>query len=302
MWLPDDEEKAEQVVDILLAYGADPTVRTKHEGKTAADYARERGLEAAAKKLESGVRVAPVQAPSPTLEKFHSLAKDLVVAFETGEPGAIQRLVNQFGGTADWEKIRQAVPYHLGHVPQSELPPGYFSLPHARLVVARQSGFDNWQQLVSVVGPGDEPSTGTRSAVPERFTPDIGPGMIQPIEMKAGLRVKLQDESHVTTTQVWDTLTCSRNGDFEQLRELVAAQPGLVLCDYNYMAPLHLAVREGHLAIVQYPRRAWRGEPQVRNVSLPRIARNAGARPGVRRDRAHHRIGIRERDARSEGG
>ena len=284
MWLPDDEEKAEQVVDVLLAHGADPTVRTKHEGKTAADYARERGLEAAARKLDSSVRVAPVPAPSPTLEKFQSLAKDLVVAFETGEPGAIRRLVDHFGGTADWERVREGVRYLLGRVPQSEVPSGYFSLPHARLVVARQSGFDNWQHLTSVLSPSAEVSADSRTALPEPFSPDFGPGMIQPIEMKAGLRVKLQDGSHVTTTQVWDTLMSSRNGDLEQLRELMAAQPGLVLCDYNYMAPLHLAVREGHLAIVQFL--IERGAANPKYVTYP----YRESLVTLARDREYHEI------------
>jgi ankyrin repeat protein len=51
-WLPNDEALAAEAVDLLLAHGADPTVKAK-DGRTAADRARERGLDAAAAKLEA---------------------------------------------------------------------------------------------------------------------------------------------------------------------------------------------------------------------------------------------------------
>ena len=43
MWLPDDEARAIEVTELLVRYGADPTVRNK-EGLTAADCAEKRGL------------------------------------------------------------------------------------------------------------------------------------------------------------------------------------------------------------------------------------------------------------------
>jgi uncharacterized protein len=52
-WLPDDETRAIEVVDMLLANGADPSVKLK-DGSTAADYARKRGLEDVARRLDSG--------------------------------------------------------------------------------------------------------------------------------------------------------------------------------------------------------------------------------------------------------
>jgi ankyrin repeat protein len=50
MWLPDDEARALQVVELLLAHGADPAVRSS-EGLTAAEYAARRGLDAVAARL-----------------------------------------------------------------------------------------------------------------------------------------------------------------------------------------------------------------------------------------------------------
>jgi len=52
MWLPDDEAQAMEVAKLLLASGADPTIRNK-EGMTAADCAEKRGLYAAAELLRS---------------------------------------------------------------------------------------------------------------------------------------------------------------------------------------------------------------------------------------------------------
>jgi ankyrin repeat protein len=49
-WLPDDDAKALEVVELFLAAGADPAVRSR-EGQTAADWARKRGMADIARKL-----------------------------------------------------------------------------------------------------------------------------------------------------------------------------------------------------------------------------------------------------------
>ena len=51
-WLPDDEAKALDIIDVFLSYGADPAARSKN-GTTAADWARKRGMAAVAHKLET---------------------------------------------------------------------------------------------------------------------------------------------------------------------------------------------------------------------------------------------------------
>jgi hypothetical protein len=43
MWLPDDEARALEAVELLLAHGADPSAKTK-EGMTAAQYGSKRAL------------------------------------------------------------------------------------------------------------------------------------------------------------------------------------------------------------------------------------------------------------------
>jgi ankyrin repeat protein len=49
-WLPDDEGKAMQIAELLLEAGADPSTKNK-EGRTAADWARRRGMRDVAARL-----------------------------------------------------------------------------------------------------------------------------------------------------------------------------------------------------------------------------------------------------------
>jgi ankyrin repeat protein len=55
-WLPDDDARAEEVIDALLEAGADPSVRSK-DGTTAADAASRRGLSVAVARLARPRRV-----------------------------------------------------------------------------------------------------------------------------------------------------------------------------------------------------------------------------------------------------
>jgi len=50
MWLPDDEDKAREIVELFLAHGADPAIARK-DGKTAGDLARARGMDEIAERL-----------------------------------------------------------------------------------------------------------------------------------------------------------------------------------------------------------------------------------------------------------
>jgi uncharacterized protein len=54
-WLPDDEERALVLADLLIAAGADPAAKNG-SGRTAADWARRRGMFAVARRLESARR------------------------------------------------------------------------------------------------------------------------------------------------------------------------------------------------------------------------------------------------------
>lgn len=55
-----------------------------------------------------------------------------------------------------------------------------------------------------------------------------------------------------TTTKVWDILVASRNGDLEAIKNMVGECPELIYAQYNYAPLIHLAVREGHIDLVNY--------------------------------------------------
>jgi len=74
--------------------------------------------------------------------------------------------------------------------------------------------------------------------------------MIQPVEMRKTLPMELHGGARATTTDVWNMLTASRDGDLDRVNQLCSIQPALSTCQYNYTPPLHFAVREGHLPLV----------------------------------------------------
>ena len=76
--------------------------------------------------------------------------------------------------------------------------------------------------------------------------------MIQLAEMKETRPIEIHDGVVSTTTDVWNMLTASRDGDPDRVKDLAQRCPALLTCQYDYTAPLHLAVREGHLDVVRY--------------------------------------------------
>jgi hypothetical protein len=76
--------------------------------------------------------------------------------------------------------------------------------------------------------------------------------MIQPFEMKETRPMELHDGVVSTTTDVWNILAASRDGDLGRVQELAQRCPALLTCQYDYTTPLHFAVCNGHLALVRY--------------------------------------------------
>jgi uncharacterized protein len=76
--------------------------------------------------------------------------------------------------------------------------------------------------------------------------------MIQPLEMKETLPMELHDGVVSTTTDVWNMLVASRDGDLVRAQELANRCPALLTCQYDYTTPLHFAVCKGHFALVRY--------------------------------------------------
>jgi uncharacterized protein len=75
--------------------------------------------------------------------------------------------------------------------------------------------------------------------------------MIQPVEMRSTLPMTLHGGASSTTTEVWEMLSATREGDLDGMTQLIARQPELSTCQFNYTPPLHFAVREGHLPLVR---------------------------------------------------
>src|SRR5712675_1611277 len=76
--------------------------------------------------------------------------------------------------------------------------------------------------------------------------------MIRPLELKESKPIKLPSGEFSTTDDAWSMLMAARDGDLDRVKELAAVCPGLVRYEYNYTPPMHFAVREGHLEIVQF--------------------------------------------------
>jgi ankyrin repeat protein len=76
--------------------------------------------------------------------------------------------------------------------------------------------------------------------------------MIQPIELKSELPMSISNNVVSTTTEVWNILVASRNGDLAAIKEMVEECPELIYAQYNYTPPIHFAIREGHLELVKY--------------------------------------------------
>jgi hypothetical protein len=146
-----------EIVELLLAHGADPAVRNAHGG-TAADWALKRGMRDVARRL--GVFGRPEQPrakTSPDLKDYEQVAQNLVFAFETGQPAAMQQLMTHFGGTITWEALRKEIRKRLEAL-GPDRPDGYFALPHAQLLIARSAGFDSWDALVAAHEPAGSSS------------------------------------------------------------------------------------------------------------------------------------------------
>jgi ankyrin repeat protein len=83
-----------------------------------------------------------------------------------------------------------------------------------------------------------------------------------------------------TTQKVWAVLCAAHAGDVARVKELVSDCPGLIYAQYNYTPPIHFAVREGHVALVEYLLNAGAYDPDYRfypfRESLESVAEDRG--------------------------
>jgi ankyrin repeat protein len=75
---------------------------------------------------------------------------------------------------------------------------------------------------------------------------------------------------------VWAMILASILGDLDAVRELVARDPGLVECEYEYFRPIHFAVRENHRELVEFLLEQSMGAAFEASDSLVAAARDRG--------------------------
>jgi ankyrin repeat protein len=73
--------------------------------------------------------------------------------------------------------------------------------------------------------------------------------MVQPESLKSE---EYQPWSRGRGVDVWAMLCAAAAGDLKTIKELVAREPGLVECEYEYHKPLHFAVLENRREVVEF--------------------------------------------------
>jgi ankyrin repeat protein len=153
-WLPEDEEKALEIVKLFLEEGADPNFRSRKEGWTAAEVARKRGMLKVAALLDAaggGVANAEQARREYLLTTYEQTARDLVMVYEADDEEALERLARHINRIVSFEQVRAG----LGHGPEH----ARLELHEARDQVARQGGFKDWAAFLESLG-ADTPTPG----------------------------------------------------------------------------------------------------------------------------------------------
>ena len=148
MWLPpQDEQLALGMARLLIDHGADASLRN-NEGQTAADRAMAQGMVDVAALL----REAELPDSSrPTVERFERMAENLLAAYRTGTPEAMERHYAETWHRRAWPAMRRYTLLDLGRVPGPNDEYIDISLDDARLIVAREHQFDSWSALIAYV-------------------------------------------------------------------------------------------------------------------------------------------------------
>ena len=139
----------EEAARLLLERGADVNI-VAGNGMTPLDVADANDAAAVAALLEQrgGTRVAaPRRKGAPQkIEHFERLASDILVAYQSGESSALQRVRDFFKQTFTWTEMRARLPQRLGKSADAEL-----SLDDTRGFVAHLRGFGSWVEFASSV-------------------------------------------------------------------------------------------------------------------------------------------------------
>ena len=157
----------------------------------------------------------------PSLEQLRKQAKELLRAAHAGEGTAAARLRAVERRDRDRGDEQRAI------------------LADAQLALAREYGFASWERLVHHV---------RALAGSDEFS--LKP-LFRPVELRGDRPFVLANGSVARTDDVFRMFVAARAGDISTIKSLIARIPALALVEYNYTPPLHFAVREGHLDIVE---------------------------------------------------
>jgi ankyrin repeat protein len=152
----------------------------------------------------------------PSLEQLRKQAKDLLRAARAGDTDALARI-------------------HRARRDASETAP---ILADAQLVIARDHGFAHWAELARHVRDLAGDGTSLRP-------------LIRPVEFQGSQAYRLEVGTVLDTEEVFRTFVAARAGDLGEVKRLITGEPALAVVTYNYTPPIHFAVREGHVAIVE---------------------------------------------------
>src|SRR5688572_23176857 len=97
--------------------------------------------------------------------------------------------------------------------------------------------------------------------------------MVQPEPLKS---TEYQPWSRGRGVDVWAMLCAARDGDLETIKSLVAADPKLINCEYEYFTPIRFAVRENQQHVVEFLLEKGVDPAYEAGDSLPTIARERG--------------------------
>lgn len=96
--------------------------------------------------------------PPAAIDDLERMARDLVTAYTTGEPAAMERHWRDAGHRRSWDGMRRYIQLDLGKRPASDDDPVPITLDDARTLVARGHGYESWGALAEQLA-ADPPKT-----------------------------------------------------------------------------------------------------------------------------------------------
>lgn len=211
-----DTRARERFTRAFPGAGAHPTLRDVQHA-----LARERGFDSWS---------ALVRAQTSGGAERHAIAAtDLLSAYVAADAQALLRLQNRYGRSFTIDELRSGVRRRLeaNRAEGSAIPE--MDLSRARLLVAQEAGFDRWKDLERTFESSTTPEA-TDGVLADAVAPlDKERRMIQPVEMRAALPVRLRDGATTTTVEIWAMLSACLEGDVDGVNALISRCPQLML-------------------------------------------------------------------------